>query len=305
MDSLEPTSAEDLVRLHTPELIPQADEEAWIIAQFATFLLAATSAFPILLYALGRIGIHEAGLTVMLAGIAGVAAAAGIGRYFRRDYQNQLRRFSTEVRDSPWKVYEAVALKFAREIERQRARTIGPNSEWGQARLRLESAAQEADRSVAYWIQRLSTELGNDIAKTQLAAATQLRDKFLAALSGLDQRARLLVSFFNDCEARIAVLHSTKRDFEEIRKLDLLAGRSDEIVTHAQETLASIGTSFVSEALRVANALGGLERIGLVNLAGQVSVDQLEILAERIVESAERDRTALEHVTRSARAYSP
>ena len=143
------------------------------------------------------------------------------------------------------------------------------------------------------------TEPGNDIAQTQLTAATHLRDKFTTALSGLDQRARLLVSFFNDCEARIAVLQSTKRDFEEIRKLDRLADGSDEIVTNAQETLISIGNSFVSEALRVANALGGLERAGLVNLAGGVSVDQLETLADRIVESAERDRTALEQVART------
>ena len=299
MNSLEPTTAEDLVRLHTPELIPQADAETRVLAQGVVLLLVATCAYPILLISLGTIGIQAPALTLLLSSISGVAGAVVTGRWVRRDHEARLRHFSKELRDSPWKFYEAVALKFSDEIERQRARTIGPTSEWGRARHRLESAAQEAERSVAYWTHRLATEPGNDIAQTQLKAATLLRDKFTTALSGLDQRARLLVSFFNDCEARIAVLQSTKRDFEEIRKLDRLADGSDEIVTNAEATLISIGNSFVSEALRVANALGGLERAGLVNLAGGVSVDQLETLADRIVESAERDRTALEQVART------
>ena len=299
MDSLELTTTEQLVRLHTPELIPQDDPETRIVAQISFFLIAATAAYPILLLLLTRIGIATPIAALIPTTIAGVAGAIGVGRFFRRDFQDQQERFSKELRETPWKFYEAVSLKFADEIERQRARAIGPSSEWGQARLHLESAAQEADRSRAYWTQRLATEPGNEIAQTQLNAAKQLHDKFSSALSELDQRARMLVAFFNDCEARVAVLQSTKRDFEEIQKLERLSDRSDGIVTHAQETLASIGRSFVSEALRVANALGGLERIGLANLAGGVSVEQLEILADRIVESAERDRKALEHVTHS------
>lgn len=294
LDSLELTSVEDLVRRHTPELIPDSDPVIRVFIPVAFFLLAATVTVTLV----SAIGIQSP-LALMLAGIAGGAGGGGIGWHMRRDHQAQLRRFSSDLKDSPWKFYEAVALKFAAEVERQRARTIGPTSEWGRARLSLESAAQEADRSVAYWTQRLAKERDSDIAQTQLAAATRLRDKFHTALSGLDQRARLLVGFFNDCEARVAVLQNTKRDYEEIRKLEALADQSDEVVTHAEETLVSIGASFVSEALRVGNALGGLERIGLANLAGEVSVDQLEALADRIVESAERDRSALERVAGS------
>jgi hypothetical protein len=163
--------------------------------------------------------------------------------------------------------------------------------------LRLESAAQEADRSVAYWT--IVSEMEREIADVQLAAATRLRDKFHDALSRLDERARLLVGFFNDCEARLKVLHGTKRDYEEIRKLEALADRSDDVIIHAEGTLQAIAASFVSEAMRVGQALGGLERIGLTHLAGEVPVDKLEALADRIVESAERDRTALERVTES------
>jgi len=292
------TGVEELVRRHTPELIPEPDPENRIIPPLAS-LLASATAYPFFLLTLAAIGIQAPAIAGILALMAGGGGGLVLSRYLRRADRDQLLRFTTELRETPWKFYEAVAKKFAAEIERQRARTIGPNSDWGRARLRLETAGQEAARSVAYWTQRLAMEPDNQIAQTQLTAATQLRDKFVTALSGLDERARLLVTFFNDCEARVAILQSTKRDFEEIKKLDRLADGSDEIVTTAQETLAAIGSSFISEALRVAEALGGLERIGLVNLAGEVSVDHLETLADRIVESAERDRTALEDVTRS------
>jgi hypothetical protein len=298
MDSLELTTVEDLVRQHTPELIPQPEEHQFLV-QFAVFMLVATVAFPMIFLGLSTIAVTAPVAALIPASIAGAAGAISVRWFSRRDYQAQLQRFSNDLKDSPWKFYEAVALKFAAEIERQRARTLGPDTEWGRARLRLERATQEADRSVAYWTQRLSTEPSSDIAQTQLKAATRLRDKFNTALSDLDQRARTLVAFFNDCEARMAVLQNTKRDFEEIRKLDRLADGSDEIVTDARETLASIGTTFISEALRVGNALGGLERIGLVSLAGAVSVDHLETLADRILESSDRDRAALEQVTRA------
>jgi hypothetical protein len=293
MESLELTTVEDLIRRHTPELIPQSDPDLRVIVPAAFFILTGALALPVL----AAFGIQAPAVALTAASIAGLAGGGGISWLMRREHRDQERRFARNLKDSPWIFYEAVALKFAAEVERQRARTIGPESEWGRARQSLESAAHEADRSVAYWTQRLSTE--PDIARTQLEAATRLQAKFTTALSGLDQRARLLVSFFNDCEARVAVLRSTKRDFEEIRKLEALAERSDEVVTHAEGTLASIGASFVSEALRVANALGGLERIGLANLAGEVPVDQLEALADRILESADRDRSALERVTGS------
>jgi hypothetical protein len=294
MEPLEPTSVEDLVRRYTPELIPQSDRAIRLVVSGVFFVLTWT----VTVIALGAIGVHDSAATLASACLAGGAAGVGIEWQARRNHKAQVERFSNTLQNSPWVFYEAVALKFVEEIERQRARTLGPDSDWGRARLKLERAAHEADRSVAYWTQRLAME-PDGIAQAQLVAATRLWAKFHTALTGLDQRARLLVAFFNDCEARIAVLQSTKRDYEEIRKLEALADRSDEIVTNAEATLASIGAGFLSEALRVANALGGLERIGIANLAGEVSVDHLEALADRIVESAEREQRALERVTES------
>lgn len=289
MESLEPTTVEELVRRHTPDLVPHTGPGISflvIMSYIVTWTLAVTM--------FAAAGVSNP-WSITLASVAGLPAAVGAGWIARR----QVRRFAKQLKESPWLFYDAVAARFAGEVERQRARAIGPESEWGRARLSLEGAAQEADRSVAYWTQRLAKEPGSDIATTQLAAARRLRDKFHSALSGLDERARVLVTFFNDCEARVAVLQSTKRDYEEIRKLEGLADRSDDVVSHAEATLASIGASFVSEALRVANALGGLERIGLAHLAGEVPLDQIESLADRIVESTERDRTALERVADS------
>jgi hypothetical protein len=290
----EPSTIDELVRRHTPELIPQSDPGIRLALSASFFLLTATVAVT----ALTAIGIHGSALTPLLASVAGLVGGAGISWQMRRSHRVQLQRFSQQLEDSPWMFYDAVASKFLAEVERQRARTIGPTSEWGRARSSLESAAQEADRSVAYWTHRLSRER-DEIAQAQLTAATRLRDKFHTALSDLDERAHLLIKFFNDCEGRVAVLKSTTRDAEEIRKLEALADRSDELVTHAERTLASIGASFVSEALRVGDALGELERVGLVNLAGDVPVDQLEALADRILESTERDRSALEGVAKS------
>jgi hypothetical protein len=189
MELPEPTTVEDLVRRHAPDLIPQSDRGVRLFVQFAVFMVIAT----ISVTTLGAIGAHSSSWGPFVLGLAG---ALSIGWVIRRDHQAKLRLFSRQLRESPWIFYEVVASKFAAAVEVQRARTIGPDSEWGRARLSLESAAQEADRSVAYWTHRLSSDA--EIATTQLAAATRLRDKFRTALSGLDQRAHLLVTFFNE-----------------------------------------------------------------------------------------------------------
>ncbi|HKS07281.1 MAG TPA: hypothetical protein VJR92_13320 [Gemmatimonadaceae bacterium] len=288
MTSLEPATVEELVREYAPELLPGSDRGFRVFAGAAGFVMAAVMTMPVL----SAIGVVGAGTPAMLMSLVfGVAGGVGCEYMARRMHGVEVRNF----REKPWMLYDAVAQKFAGDVERQRARAIGPESEWGRARAGLERAAQDADRSVAYWTQRLAVE-SSEMAQAQLATATRLRDKFHTALSGLDERARMLVSFFNDCEARLAVLHSTRRDYEEIRKLEVLADKSHEVVANAEATLMSIGSTFVAEALRVAEALGGLERAGLTSLAGEVSVDHIEELADRIVLSAEKDRAALEQV---------
>jgi hypothetical protein len=142
----------------------------------------------------------------------------------------------------------------------------------------------------------------NDVALQQRDTALRLRDKFQGALTQLDARAQVLVGFFNECEARLAVLQYAKRDYEEVKKLGALSESADDIVADARNTLVSIGSTFLSEAIRVGNALGGIERVGLLSLADTVSVEKIETLADRILESSEHERVMLDRLTKEVLA---
>jgi hypothetical protein len=295
MSSFELTTGEDLIRQHAPELIPQQDLETRIAAQFGAFSLSAMLTYWAVL--LTDLSIAPS-VTVALTSAIAVTAAFFADRLVVRNHQQHVGQVLGELKDSPWKFYETVASKFASEVERQRARTLGPNSEWGRARRPLESATQEAARSVAYWTQRLSMDPANQLAQQQLTTARQLHDKFREALSELDSRSQTLVSFFNECEARLAVLQHSKRDYEESRRLGALTDRAEDIVAGARKTLASIRSTFLPEATRVGQALGGLEVIGLLNIAADTPIDQVETIADRILESSVRERTALERLAK-------
>ncbi|MEX2285158.1 MAG: hypothetical protein WEE89_21910 [Gemmatimonadota bacterium] len=298
MDAEDVTTAEELVRRYAPELIPELKREIRIDAHVTAFVLSAMVSYWVLALVVGTGGDLSQPLTFILP--AGITAAGAYiaERAVRRRHQSKSTAFSRELSDSPWRIYGIVASKFALEIERQRARTLGPESEWGCARRPLENAAQEADRSVAYWQQRAAMDSSNPLARQQHETAEALRRKFQGALAELDARAQVLLSFFNECEARVAVLQYAKRDVEETRKLGSLSERADDIVAIAGITLAGIGTAFLTEAIRVGNALGGLERVGILNAAETVPVDQIELLADRILESSVRERSALERLAK-------
>jgi hypothetical protein len=206
------------------------------------------------------------------------------------------RGFERELRAHPARFYDLVIQKFAAEIERQRADTFGSASRWGRAREPLANAAHEAARSVAYWKHRLAGDAANQVAQQQLQTALRLKDKFEGALKELDARSQTLVTFFNECEARLAVLKSTKRDYEESQRLNVLTERADSVVSDATRTLALIGQAFIAEATRVGQALGAAERLGMLNLAASVPVEQVEALADRIHENSLRERDALERL---------
>lgn len=292
MDEFELTTTDDLVRRYAPDLIPRTTETR-LTAHTVAGLTSVISA-RLLVDAFKPGG--SLVLMVLSTCIVGGAAVAEV--VTRRSYRTQLGRFYRELAASPWKLYEAVARNFAVEIERQRARTLGPDSDWGRARRPLEAAAQETARSVAYWEQRCATDPGNDVAQQQRETAVRLRDKFQEAVTQLDARAQALVTFFNECEARLAVLQYARRDYEEIRKLSHLSERADDIVTDARTTLTAIGSRFVSEAIRVGNALGGIERVGWLSLADNVAVDRIETLADRILESSNNEREMLDRLAK-------
>jgi len=171
---------------------------------------------------------------------------------------------------------------------------MGPGSEWYEARQPLQNAYDQASRSEAYWRERVKQDPSNEVTGAQLATAERLAAKFRGALGELDKRSDVLVRFFNDCEAKLAVLEFSKRDFEESRSLSELSDKADEIVYDAGATLAAIGRQFVSEAARVGEALGALERLQIKESAGDLPLDRIEAVADRIIESSEQERVALE-----------
>lgn len=186
--------------------------------------------------------------------------------------------------------------EFRQRIEVHRARTLGRDSEWAVARRSLRGAANDAQRSAAYWRTRVGQEPDNQMAIGQASTATELEDKLRSALAKLDARAEILLEFYNDCEARIAVMDRHTQDIEETRRLDALSESTDVVIAGAEATLAAIAAEFVREAHRVGTALGGFERLQIKSLAGEAPLDDIEYLADRIIESSESETAAVEQL---------
>ena len=208
-------------------------------------------------------------------------------------HRKSRRAFMRMLDDAPWEMHQAIADHFRRDIEAHRERTLGVGSEWHRARDPLKKAFDEANRSVAYWKERLGQDESNETVRAQLGTAERLSAKFGEALANLDRRSDVLLSFFNDCEAKLSVLESSKRDVEESKRLAALSNRADELVAEAETTLSLIGRQFVSEAVRVGEALGALERAQLKDSAGDLPLTQIETVADRIIESSAREHQVL------------
>ena len=196
------------------------------------------------------------------------------------------------------KVHRFAAREFRLQIGRHRARTLGADSEWGMARAALAEAADEAQRSVAYWKARTEQEPDNQLAAGQSQTASDLDGKLRSALAKLDARADTLLRFYNDCDARLSLMDRYNQDMEETRRLEELSGRTDVAIAGAEDTLLAIGEQFIREAQAVGRALGGLARVQIKSLAGDAPLDNIEYLADRIIESSDAERRAVEDLDR-------
>ena len=195
-------------------------------------------------------------------------------------------------------VHQYAVDDFRSRIQAHRKRTLGTGSEWGRARASLAEAADEAQRSSAYWRERLRVEPGNKLAQAQGEVAAKLRAKLGEALRGLDKRAEALRKFYNDCDARIAVMDGRNRDLEESRRLDELSGRADMAIAQADEVIRSIASAFVADAHNMAEALGVVATFGAKSLAGDAPVEDIEYFAEQIIEDSDRERAMIEDLDR-------
>lgn len=284
---------EELVRHLAPELLPHRE--------------SFPERLP-LLAVVGMVGLYVGTIVASIAWVStldtvlewlfiGWFATGTVGLYealqlhfYRRDSELAIRQLSSR----PERIYEGVARSFRDQIQAQRDRTLGPDSEWYKARQPLLEAADESSRSVAYWTHRLAQDEENEPVMSQLETATKLDNKFRKALGRLDRRSDALLAFFNDCEARILVLEQGKRDYEESRRLADLSDKADLVIEEATSTLTAIGQQFVSEAIRVGQALGGLERLQLKDLASETPLERMEAVADRIIQTSVDEQHAIE-----------
>ena len=187
---------------------------------------------------------------------------------------------------------------FRERIERQRARTLGSGSEWGQARDRLLRHRDEAQRSVAYWRERRREEPGHELSDVNLKVAEALDAKLEEAVGRADARADVLRRFYNDCEAKLKVLDRRSRDVEETRRLAELSDRADMEIEAAESVIETIARDFLREAAMIEWALAGADKAGVQSLASGASMENIESLADQIINASERQSSEVKALSR-------
>lgn len=192
------------------------------------------------------------------------------------------------------------ALELLRDrIRRQRERMLGPDSEWVRARAPLTEALDEAKGRIAYWQERGQDEPDSEIASLQLGTAQRLHAKLKDALAEVDNRAAALSYFYHRCEAKLAAMDRNSNDLVEVKRLEQLSGKADAAMAHARGTIEGLARGFLAEAQNIASALGSADRSQLGVLAGDAPIENIEYLADKIHESRERDRGAIEKLERT------
>ena len=271
-------SLDDLARRCFEEDMRQAGAEPWI-AVFATTVILAS--------VVSIMATPVAAVPLLLLGGAGWL----FGRRMQVSYR--LRAYREGDAETLQTVHQFAVKQFRNAIESHRARTLGGDTEWGKARESLTRALDQAGRSVAYWKVRAEQSPENELARGQFEVATELRAKLRLALGKLNRRADVLLNFYNECEARLAVMDRYTRDMEETRRLEELSGRADMVIAGAQGALVTIGQEFVREAKAVGRALGGLAEVQIKSLAGEAPLDNIEYLADRVIENSESEERAI------------
>ena len=257
--------------------------QTMVMAVVVAFVLSLPTTSPAMLAVLVAIG----------------ATILGMSRLFlRRRVSRSLTAFRAGDSKAVQSVHRFAVREFRQQVEAHRARTLGGGSEWGAARVSLAEAADEAHRSVAYWEARVQQEPDNELAAGQSSTAADLEAKLRSALAKLDARADTLLKFYNDCDAKLALMDRYNQDMEETHRLEELSGRTDIAIAGAENTLLAIGEQFVREAQAMGHALGGLARVQIKSLAGDAPLDNMEYLADRIIESSDDEFRAVEDLDR-------
>ena len=157
----------------------------------------------------------------------------------------------------------------------------------------------EARQQEVYWHKRWLDDKKNDMALRQYNAASLLTDKMSRALEKLDSRADVLLGFYAECEARVDLLDHHNQDMVKTRELESLSDRTDVAIAETEGTLTAIGQDFVREVDTIWQAMSGLGEMQTLALAGEASLDNMEFLADRVIEQSELDEETIQDLERS------
>jgi len=207
-------------------------------------------------------------------------------------YREGVQKYNSLVA-APHRLQREIAKGFRQDIQNQRESLLGEGTEWATRKRSLTRAKNQAHRSASYFEERQQQDGGEGVIASQLLIARNLHAKLSEASAKIDKQESALLAFFNQCEARVSVLEQGARDQEEIQRLSTLSAKADSVVVDATLALETTGQQLIKRSIQVGQALGSLRRLQLKESAGEVPVDQIEEVADRILESASDDQRML------------
>lgn len=213
--------------------------------------------------------------------------------------RKQMRAYANGHPVVTQQVHDYAMQHFRKLIEEHRAATLGSESEWALARDPLAVALRNANKSVAYWRKRLKSDPDNEVAAHQYKTVKALKGKLGSALSRVDERADLLLKFYDECEAKLAIMDRCNQDIRETRKVEALSQQAGTVIAQAQGAIQALGHSFVEEAQKIARALGDTAGTQYKILAGDASLDNIDYVADKIVECSDSEQKQIQDMKKA------
>lgn len=254
-----------------------------------------TGCFTLLVQVLGAMAL------VLFGAWAGSLMMSAIGHEVRvrRFVRRRVAEYQAGDADAVSAVHEVGLEQLNKLVEtHQASRTIGPDSEWSRARALLATALDEVEGTIAQWEERSADEPDSELPFRQLRTLRKLEAKLCAGLREVDDRADVLRQFYQRLEAKLVLMDRGNADLTRVRRLRELSGKAGPF-TETQGTVEMLAQRFLAEAKDILHALGSVDRSQLGIRAGFASYDNVELLADKIHEASERDRSAVRQVEKT------
>ena len=185
-----------------------------------------------------------------------------------------------------------VVQEYRNQIDSERARAIGQDSEWALKRGKISRAADGALAAVAYWNDRSRAEPGSEAVKEQLEAASGLSRKLTSALASLDQHAEAVRRTLAECRDKVSTMQLRIRDVQQVRQLDGLPVGAGDGRALADTSVNAIIEDLIGETEEVGAALAGLSTLE-VAVPSEVVSDNIEHLADQVAEESGRAKEVI------------